>query len=128
MDEVLGGREFAEWTHLRGTCFGGSVTVVPSAPLRATCPSPGLNGEPSADKRHPLPSAVAVAVASAGPSASASGDDGGGNGDDVNAMPLSAVTDALAGLPYRPGLPVRPFPPVTGVVGLVVPELADRLP
>ncbi|MFG3039909.1 LuxR C-terminal-related transcriptional regulator [Streptomyces sp. NPDC048330] len=68
VDEVLGGAEFAEWTHLRGTC--------PDTP------------EP---------------------------------------LPLEAVASALAQLPHRPGLPDR-MPSITGVVGLVVPELADRLP
>ncbi|MEV4946989.1 LuxR C-terminal-related transcriptional regulator [Streptomyces sp. NPDC053755] len=38
---------------------------------------------------------------------------------------LSAVVDALAALPYRPDLAL---PPVTGIVGTMVPELADRLP
>ncbi|MFB7275580.1 LuxR C-terminal-related transcriptional regulator [Streptomyces hydrogenans] len=42
-------------------------------------------------------------------------------------LPLDAVTPALAQLPHRPG-PADRMPPVTGVVGLVVPELADRLP
>ncbi|MFB7339086.1 LuxR C-terminal-related transcriptional regulator [Streptomyces hydrogenans] len=42
-------------------------------------------------------------------------------------LPLDAVTSALAQLPHRPG-PADRMPPVTGVVGLVVPELADRLP
>ncbi|MEV5443955.1 LuxR C-terminal-related transcriptional regulator [Streptomyces sp. NPDC052644] len=45
--------------------------------------------------------------------------------DSTEQVPLAAVTDALAGLPYRPGVCL---PPVTGVVGTVVPELADRLP
>ncbi|WP_323185951.1 AAA family ATPase [Streptomyces sp. NBC_00233] len=40
---------------------------------------------------------------------------------------LEVVASALAQLPYRAGLPDR-MPPFTGVVGLVVPELADRLP
>ncbi|MFF1464092.1 LuxR C-terminal-related transcriptional regulator [Streptomyces sp. NPDC058330] len=38
-----------------------------------------------------------------------------------------AVVDALAALPHRPGLLRRPLPPVTGTVGLVVPELAGLL-
>ncbi|MFJ8981607.1 LuxR C-terminal-related transcriptional regulator [Streptomyces sp. NPDC102282] len=42
---------------------------------------------------------------------------------------LGPVADALAGLPHRPvGAPGRALPSVTGVVGLVVPELTDRLP
>ncbi|MFJ8692787.1 ATP-binding protein [Streptomyces roseolilacinus] len=45
--------------------------------------------------------------------------------DLVPAAPLAAVADALAGLPYRPDVLL---PPVTGIVGTVVPELADRLP
>ncbi|MYS08033.1 LuxR family transcriptional regulator, partial [Streptomyces sp. SID6041] len=40
---------------------------------------------------------------------------------------FEAVASALAGLPYRPG-PPAPLPSVAGVVGLVVPELIDRLP
>ncbi|MFE5734582.1 LuxR C-terminal-related transcriptional regulator [Streptomyces sp. NPDC056528] len=48
--------------------------------------------------------------------------------DVVDAVPLGPVADALAGLPYRPGLPGRALPAVTGAVGLLVPELADRLP
>ncbi|MFB6837618.1 LuxR C-terminal-related transcriptional regulator [Streptomyces sp. NPDC056361] len=47
--------------------------------------------------------------------------------DSAEPVPLEAVASALAQLPYRPGPPDR-MPPVTGVVGLVVPELADRLP
>ncbi|MFF0561749.1 ATP-binding protein [Streptomyces sp. NPDC004266] len=47
--------------------------------------------------------------------------------DDAEPPPLEAVASALAQLPYRPGL-ADLLPPVTGVVGLVVPELADRLP
>jgi DNA-binding CsgD family transcriptional regulator/tetratricopeptide (TPR) repeat protein len=41
---------------------------------------------------------------------------------------LCPVADALAGLPHHPGLLDGPLPPPAGVVGLVVPELADRLP
>lgn len=49
--------------------------------------------------------------------------------DVVDAAPLGPLADALAGLPYRPPeAPGRPLPAVTGVVALVVPELADRLP
>ncbi|MDG9701566.1 LuxR family transcriptional regulator [Streptomyces sp. DH37] len=48
--------------------------------------------------------------------------------DTPDPVPLGPVADALAGLPHRPGVPGRPLPPVTGAVGLVVPELADRLP
>ncbi|MFE0775062.1 LuxR C-terminal-related transcriptional regulator [Streptomyces sp. NPDC058861] len=48
--------------------------------------------------------------------------------DTADAVPLGPVADALAGLPYRPRLPDRPLPAVTGAVGLLVPELADRLP
>ncbi|WP_411074069.1 LuxR C-terminal-related transcriptional regulator [Streptomyces sp. cmx-4-7] len=48
--------------------------------------------------------------------------------DAVEAVPLGPVADALAGLPYRPGLPGRALPAVAGAVGLLVPELADRLP
>ncbi|NEA47984.1 LuxR family transcriptional regulator, partial [Streptomyces sp. SID10815] len=40
----------------------------------------------------------------------------------------SDLADALAALPYPAPLPGRPLPPVTGVLGLLVPELADRLP
>ncbi|MER7600007.1 ATP-binding protein [Streptomyces hydrogenans] len=47
--------------------------------------------------------------------------------DGADPLPLEAVTSALAQLPHRPG-PADRMPPVTGVVGLVVPELADRLP
>ncbi|MER5740704.1 LuxR C-terminal-related transcriptional regulator [Streptomyces sp. NPDC002262] len=47
--------------------------------------------------------------------------------DGAEQPPLEAVTSALARLPHRPGLADR-MPPVTGVVGLLVPELADRLP
>ncbi|MEW5627396.1 AAA family ATPase, partial [Streptomyces hydrogenans] len=47
--------------------------------------------------------------------------------DGANPLPLEAVASALAQLPHRPG-PADRMPPVTGVVGLVVPELADRLP
>ncbi|MFE9742676.1 ATP-binding protein [Streptomyces sp. NPDC006477] len=68
VDEVLGGTEFAEWTHVRGACPGG-----------------------------------------------------------VDPVPLGSVADALARLPYRPGFPDR-LPQVAGVVGLLVPELADLLP
>ncbi|PRH76100.1 hypothetical protein C6N75_27410, partial [Streptomyces solincola] len=38
-----------------------------------------------------------------------------------------ALAEALAGLPYRPSSQAR-LPALTGVVGLIVPELADRLP
>ncbi|WP_240802972.1 LuxR C-terminal-related transcriptional regulator [Streptomyces sp. A1499] len=69
LDEVLGEAEFAEWTHLRGTCR-----------------------------------------ADAAPS------------------PLAPVCEALAAIPYRPGVLEQPLPPVTGVLALLVPELADRLP
>ncbi|MFE8936161.1 LuxR C-terminal-related transcriptional regulator [Streptomyces sp. NPDC007872] len=48
--------------------------------------------------------------------------------DAVDTVPLGPVADALAGLPYRPGPSGRALPAVTGAVGLVVPELADRLP
>ncbi|MFC7931953.1 LuxR C-terminal-related transcriptional regulator [Streptomyces cinereoruber] len=48
--------------------------------------------------------------------------------DAADAVPLGPVADALAGLPYRPGLPDRALPAVAGTVGLLVPELADRLP
>ncbi|MET9932857.1 MULTISPECIES: LuxR C-terminal-related transcriptional regulator [unclassified Streptomyces] len=48
--------------------------------------------------------------------------------DAVDAVPLGPVADALAGLPHRPGLLGRALPAVTGAVGLLVPELADRLP
>ncbi|MEU7703326.1 AAA family ATPase [Streptomyces sp. NPDC039028] len=47
--------------------------------------------------------------------------------DDAAPVPFEAVTSALAGLPYRPG-PPAPLPSVAGVVGLLVPELVDRLP
>ncbi|MFJ7955871.1 LuxR C-terminal-related transcriptional regulator [Streptomyces sp. NPDC096319] len=47
--------------------------------------------------------------------------------DGEEPSPLEAVASALAQLPHRPGLADR-MPPVTGVVALVVPELADRLP
>ncbi|MFJ2056131.1 ATP-binding protein [Streptomyces sp. NPDC087908] len=47
--------------------------------------------------------------------------------DDAAPVPFEAVASALAGLPYRPG-PPAPLPSVAGVVGLVVPELIDRLP
>ncbi|MEU6979008.1 AAA family ATPase [Streptomyces sp. NPDC046371] len=47
--------------------------------------------------------------------------------DSAEPVPLEAVASALAQLPYRPGLADR-MPPIAGVVGLVVPELADRLP
>ncbi|MFE5829225.1 LuxR C-terminal-related transcriptional regulator [Streptomyces sp. NPDC056488] len=48
--------------------------------------------------------------------------------DTADAVPLGPVADALAGLPYPTSLPDRPLPAVTGAVGLLVPELADRLP
>lgn len=48
--------------------------------------------------------------------------------DAADPVPLRPVADALAGLPYRPALADRPLPAVTGAVGLLVPELADRLP
>ncbi|AEN13804.1 MULTISPECIES: LuxR family transcriptional regulator [unclassified Streptomyces] len=48
--------------------------------------------------------------------------------DTPDAAPLGPVVDALAALPHRPGLLRRPLPPVTGTVGLVVPELAGLLP
>ncbi|WP_432127234.1 LuxR C-terminal-related transcriptional regulator [Streptomyces sp. bgisy082] len=48
--------------------------------------------------------------------------------DTADAVPLGPVADALAGLPYRTRLPDRPLPAVTGAIGLLVPELADRLP
>ncbi|MGW0028673.1 ATP-binding protein [Streptomyces sp. NPDC003314] len=48
--------------------------------------------------------------------------------DAADPVPLGPVADALAGLPYRPALADRPLPAVTGAVGLLVPELADRLP
>ncbi|MFI9121114.1 LuxR C-terminal-related transcriptional regulator [Streptomyces bikiniensis] len=48
--------------------------------------------------------------------------------DAADAVPLGPVADALAGLPCRPGLPGRALPAVTGAVGLLVPELAGRLP
>ncbi|MFE6820684.1 AAA family ATPase, partial [Streptomyces sp. NPDC057675] len=47
--------------------------------------------------------------------------------DDAEPPPFEAVASALAQLPYRPAQADR-MAPVTGVVGLVVPELADRLP
>ncbi|MGW6552222.1 AAA family ATPase, partial [Streptomyces sp. NPDC055051] len=47
--------------------------------------------------------------------------------DEADPPPLDAVASALAQLPYRPG-PADRMTPLTGVVGLVVPELADRLP
>ncbi|MFF3641488.1 LuxR C-terminal-related transcriptional regulator [Streptomyces sp. NPDC002564] len=55
-----------------------------------------------------------------------SGPDGGGGS--WATAPLSPVADALAGLPYRPGIPGPALPEVTGVIALLVPELADRLP
>ncbi|MEI7033320.1 LuxR C-terminal-related transcriptional regulator [Streptomyces pratensis] len=48
--------------------------------------------------------------------------------DAVDPAPLGPVADALSGLPYAAHPPGLPLPPVTGAVGLVVPELADRLP
>ncbi|MFQ6144297.1 LuxR C-terminal-related transcriptional regulator [Streptomyces seoulensis] len=48
--------------------------------------------------------------------------------DAADAMPLAPVLDALAELPNPAPLPGRPLPPVTGVLGLLVPELSDRLP
>ncbi|MFC8899368.1 LuxR C-terminal-related transcriptional regulator [Streptomyces cinereoruber] len=48
--------------------------------------------------------------------------------DAADAVPFGPVADALAGLPYRTGLPDRALPAVAGAVGLLVPELADRLP
>ncbi|MFJ7128727.1 LuxR C-terminal-related transcriptional regulator [Streptomyces sp. NPDC098101] len=48
--------------------------------------------------------------------------------DTADPVPLGPVADALAGLPYRPAPAGRPLPAVTGAVGLLVPELADRLP
>ncbi|MFJ5934402.1 ATP-binding protein [Streptomyces sp. NPDC093071] len=48
--------------------------------------------------------------------------------DAADPVPLGPVADALAGLPYRPALADRPLPTVTGAVGLLVPELTDRLP
>ncbi|WP_432060995.1 LuxR C-terminal-related transcriptional regulator [Streptomyces sp. S1] len=48
--------------------------------------------------------------------------------DTADPVPLGPVADALAGLPYRPALADWPLPAVTGAVGLLVPELADRLP
>ncbi|WP_053644762.1 LuxR C-terminal-related transcriptional regulator [Streptomyces sp. NRRL F-6492] len=48
--------------------------------------------------------------------------------DTADPAPLGPVADALAGLPYRPVPAGRPLPAVTGAVGLLVPELADRLP
>ncbi|MFF5454688.1 ATP-binding protein [Streptomyces sp. NPDC012950] len=48
--------------------------------------------------------------------------------DTADPVPLGPVADALAGLPYRPVPAGRPLPEVTGAVGLLVPELADRLP
>ncbi|MFE9697319.1 LuxR C-terminal-related transcriptional regulator [Streptomyces sp. NPDC006270] len=48
--------------------------------------------------------------------------------DAVDPVPFGPVADALAGLPYASGPLGPPLPPVAGAVGLVVPELADRLP
>ncbi|MFF3289279.1 ATP-binding protein [Streptomyces sp. NPDC003023] len=48
--------------------------------------------------------------------------------DTAGAVPFGPVADALAGLPHRPGSLDGPLPPVAGALGLVVPELADRLP
>ncbi|MEU6482481.1 LuxR C-terminal-related transcriptional regulator [Streptomyces sp. NPDC046887] len=48
--------------------------------------------------------------------------------DGVDPVPFGPVADALAALPYREGEPGEGLPAVTGVVGLVVPELAGRLP
>ncbi|WP_432115939.1 ATP-binding protein [Streptomyces sp. S1] len=48
--------------------------------------------------------------------------------DTADPVPLGPVADALAELPYRPALADWPLPAVTGAVGLLVPELADRLP
>ncbi|MFD4628509.1 LuxR C-terminal-related transcriptional regulator [Streptomyces sp. NPDC058284] len=47
---------------------------------------------------------------------------------DPVAAPLAPVADALAALPLRSGDPARPLPAVAGAVGLLVPELAGRLP
>ncbi|MFD2009662.1 ATP-binding protein [Streptomyces narbonensis] len=47
--------------------------------------------------------------------------------DSPEPLPLEAVASALSQLPYRHGLPDR-MPPIVGVLGLVVPELVDRLP
>lgn len=52
----------------------------------------------------------------------------GGCPDTPDAVPCGPVADAIAGLPYRPGVPRRPLPPMCGVVATLVPELADRLP
>lgn len=48
--------------------------------------------------------------------------------DTEDPVPLGPLADALAGLPHRPGVLAPRLPPVTGVVGMLVPELADRLP
>ncbi|MGW4346544.1 LuxR C-terminal-related transcriptional regulator [Streptomyces sp. NPDC004690] len=49
-------------------------------------------------------------------------------GEAVEAVPLGPLADALARLPWPAVLSGRPLPPVTGVLGFLVPELADRLP
>ncbi|WP_409235867.1 LuxR C-terminal-related transcriptional regulator [Streptomyces sp. PA5.6] len=41
---------------------------------------------------------------------------------------LAPIADALAGLPCPPGGPGWSLPAVTGIVGLLVPELAEQLP
>ncbi|MFH8795949.1 LuxR C-terminal-related transcriptional regulator [Streptomyces sp. NPDC017941] len=48
--------------------------------------------------------------------------------DAEDAVPFGPLVDALAGLPHRPGVPGPGLPSLAGVVGIVVPEIADRLP
>ncbi|MFI7316835.1 LuxR C-terminal-related transcriptional regulator [Streptomyces venezuelae] len=132
VDEVLGETEFAEWTHLRGTCPGprGVGVAVPggadTAAQMAAVPEirggdtsirPSLS--PAANITHHLPPVppgagrcTPVAAVTQPPV------------DDA----LAPIADALAGLPCAPGGPGRPLPAVAGIVGLLVPELAAQLP
>ncbi|MEU8958045.1 LuxR C-terminal-related transcriptional regulator [Streptomyces sp. NPDC048518] len=105
VDEVLDEPEFAGWTQLRGTCpelTGAGWDSLDAGPVAGP-----VAGRDSAAAR---------------PAA------GTARGTGAPAFALAPIADALAGLPCRPGGPAWSLPDVAGVVGLLVAELAERLP
>ncbi|WP_198351764.1 LuxR C-terminal-related transcriptional regulator [Streptomyces typhae] len=125
VDEVVGRAEFAAWTQLRARC-PDTDDPVPLGPLAdALAALPHRSGGPGSGARGVFGSGAPCV-----PGSGASRDPGSG----VPCVPGSgAVRDPGPGAACAPG-PGAPhdsgsgLPPVAGVVGIVVPELADRLP